>query len=940
MRSLDDHRWFARLLEIALFVLVVSLPSAGCAPGSTGSREKAAAPPTTATPPTGQQRHKSPTQRRAQIDTGGRDADCSAIEPNTARFAWLSAWCGFRTKQWALSARQARSAQDFFAHRGWFRRYIEMLLLEAISHQINARTKSNPVNLRRAEVWPTPPIKTPDRQARSIAQKAHQLWLKLRMPMHGRLGDRNAGDLPYLYALTLENGLLKAPQNPDGVALHRAALLDIARNEYADFGRLGALSSVLRKSYRLAVERGQLDRAIQTLERVVTLDLESEQQSALGEDLELFGHLRVKLGREAEPARKRSTQTDAHARRHATFGPKHPFGTYSTAQFRALLAAPAGRRQLADFIAWTRASPTRAIAPPRALMQALRNNIDCTNWRGADWRLGFQSGKLLAEHGQVKPAKRYFQASVGAIEEMRTKLPTPTLRQEFFANKRKVYMALVDAYVGLDTNQRTQLNYRQSLRVANALKARGLIDLLDGHLDPAVTTEDRAQNNKIAPHRNDASTPSTSTRTRAIYALSQLKYWSKNQQLNLSKHRDPARTKHPKTRAFPNTLRAQLPPKTFLLEYLIMPRRSYLWVISDQGIEMRQLAGREALEPLVEAFIASLNTGRSTGAQKTQQRQRALSERLFVELLGPAQDLLKSADRLIIAPDGKLYDLPFEMLSRPTRAKNPHYMVRDQTISYTPSSAVFQRIMARKAASRPRSHATQALLIGAADLDRAAIDLLKLAKDLPESGMFSLRDIFPRLPGARAELGEINTRLRAKSFEVEMRVGKKAAESWMRNADLSQYGIIHVAAHGISDARSMHVAGVQSGLEFKQPALLLSRDPEQPDDGIMTLSELLNRRTDADIVVLSGCTTGRGWRTLGAGAFGLAGAILYTGSRSVVASMWSVEDADTSKLMAAFYRGISNGKTPAQALQSGQIAMSKAGMNPTSWAAFRVIGGG
>src|SRR5690606_1727000 len=92
----------------------------------------------------------------------------------------------------------------------------------------------------------------------------------------------------------------------------RAALLDIARHEYRDFGRLGALSETLRISHRLAVERGQLDRAIDMLARAFALDLASAQRYAIDEDLALFGVLGVLLGQiEASPQAERPSKKNA-----------------------------------------------------------------------------------------------------------------------------------------------------------------------------------------------------------------------------------------------------------------------------------------------------------------------------------------------------------------------------------------------------------------------------------------------------------------------------------------------------------------------------------------------------------------------------------------------------------------------------------------------------
>ena len=122
---------------------------------------------------------------------------------------------------------------------------------------------------------------------------------------------------------------------------------------------------------------------------------------------------------------------------------------------------------------------------------------------------------------------------------------------------------------------------------------------------------------------------------------------------------------------------------------------------------------------------------------------------------------------------------------------------------------------------------------------------------------------------------------------------------------------------------------------------MLSRQPDTPDDGILTLSELLNYRTAADLVVLSGCTTGRGWAILGDGSYGLAGAFLATGSSAVIASTWSVADHATGKLMGLMYRHLAAGASPSQALRRAQLGLIRSGRPftpPFFWASFRLVG--
>ena len=99
------------------------------------------------------------------------------------------------------------------------------------------------------------------------------------------------------------------------------------------------------------------------------------------------------------------------------------------------------------------------------------------------------------------------------------------------------------------------------------------------------------------------------------------------------------------------------------------------------------------------------------------------------------------------------------------------------------------------------------------------------------------------------------------------------------------------------------------------------------------------------MVVLSACETGLGKIKGGEGVFGLRRAFTQAGARSLVMSMWSVPDLETSELMANFYRNIISGKmNRAQALRQAivqqiGIVRNRYGMAyPFYWGAFIFMG--
>lgn len=777
-----------------------------------------------------------------------------------------------------------------------------------------------------------------DPDAGSYAARAYDLWKTARMPLHGAARDSFAGDLPYLIARATHVNLLTEPTAPGGQTLRPRALLAIAWSEYRSFGRRAALAYVARQEVRSHIQAGRLGRALERIETALELDRAAERTAGLRQDLELFGRLCELLGMRdtrralASMGGGASAAASIVANERAVAGENGRaagedllewLDTLDRAGLDGLLETSEGRRELAEAIAHMRRSATRAARPPPALVAALRAHTLLDDWRGDSWRLGYQGGSLLAEHGHRHDARRYLQAAVDAIESMRATLATPLLRQRFFADKRPVYMALVDIYVGLDTQNRTQGDYRRALQLANALKARGLIDLLDGRVDVPVsaTLASAAEPVDFSSAR--------SAQQAADRVLVQLDRWGPTARSAERVSVEPIRLHQ--------SISDKLDDDTAVVEYLITPRRSYVWVITDDGIRMRRLAGQEEIAPLVEEFLRVLvEPADQPDAKASKTRHTELAERLYVELIGPVEDILDEVDRLIIAPDERLYDLPFEALERPRQGGlRPRYLVAERTVSYVPSASVLARLFRREAPADSK----RALVLGAPDLDRPALELVAVTGELGRGSLHSLAEVFPDLPGTRAELTAVKEHLEGAQTQVKLLSGADASESNLRAETLSDYGLIHLATHGVSDARPLRVADALTS-DFNEPALLLSRGESEPDDGIVTLSEVLLRQTAARLVVLSGCTTGRGWNTLGDGAFGLAGAILSSGSHNVVASTWSVSDAATTELMEAVYEALAAGELPAAALRKGQIAMIEQGAPPAKWAGFRLVGPG
>jgi hypothetical protein len=165
------------------------------------------------------------------------------------------------------------------------------------------------------------------------------------------------------------------------------------------------------------------------------------------------------------------------------------------------------------------------------------------------------------------------------------------------------------------------------------------------------------------------------------------------------------------------------------------------------------------------------------------------------------------------------------------------------------------------------------------------------------------------LPGSRQEVAAI-----AQLFDRPLTlVGSEASEQrldQLANAgELQQFRYLHFATHGEVNP---HIA-LESALVLAQDQLPDPVDQilagKYPYDGRLTAAEMRRWKLDAELVTLSACETGLGQRLGGEGYLGFAQALFAAGARSVLLSLWPVDDSSTALLMTRFYQNLL-GKRP------------------------------
>ena len=360
-------------------------------------------------------------------------------------------------------------------------------------------------------------------------------------------------------------------------------------------------------------------------------------------------------------------------------------------------------------------------------------------------------------------------------------------------------------------------------------------------------------------------------------------------------------------------IRAALDPGTLLLSYVVGDDRVVLFAVgagADGGPDLSALTLPLTRAELVRriGFLRGLiDRGRSTATVEPALRSQA--RQLYQVLLGPVAERVAAAGRLLIVADGPLLDLPFGVLTPPGAGALP--LGRTMPLAFDPSAGVFVELRHRR---RDRRGAGEVLACGGARYPAESPMVSRL-------GLASLAGARREVQGLAGVYGDRATVL----------VGEAASEArFKRLAGRSQ--VLHLALHTVLDRE----LPLESALLFSRPG----EAGEGGEDGVLRAWEVIDQlRLDADVVVLSSCTSGAGSPVDGEGRVGLARAFQLAGARSVLMSQWEVDDQATADLMLSMHRHLATGSDLAEALRLAQDELARGGRpHPFEWAAFQLSG--
>ena len=538
-------------------------------------------------------------------------------------------------------------------------------------------------------------------------------------------------------------------------------------------------------------------------------------------------------------------------------------------------------------------------------------------------------GQCFEIKGEYFSSISFYKRSIEAMENVWDRIPFESFKIGFARNKMHAYQRIIKILVSRHSANPHMTSLEEIFNFVERAKARAFLENI------RETWEDGNRGTPAGFHeRQQEISKNISLLSRRL--LSDILSAELKQQINIELEREEEKyirlVSETKTEARNKGLKITeeicsisqiqnqiIDDQTVILEYFIEEKESYLIIITRRSAELCVLAGRDDLEKSLRAYIKLLSV-RSNDAQVGVEAEERIAKELIPLVKG---GLLEDAKALIVIPDGILHYLPFETL-RASIGHGSGYLIEKLVISYCPSSSSLF-ILKKQEKRNVRQRALLALggpnygILPASEHETTKKDVLNQLYN-------EQRFRFSPLPFSKREVLEIG-KLFARS-ERTILVGEEASEEAVKKLPLVEYRLIHFACHGFLDERN----------PFRS-ALVLSLKAQQEEDGYLQMREIYGLTMNADLVVLSACQTGNGPLERAEGPMWLARPFFYAGARSVLVSLWSINDKSTAIFMKEFYRNLVEGCDAGRALQLAKIRMlNSAWSHPFYWASFILIG--
>jgi len=502
-------------------------------------------------------------------------------------------------------------------------------------------------------------------------------------------------------------------------------------------------------------------------------------------------------------------------------------------------------------------------------------------------------GRILLEQGKREESLTYFKQAIDILEGLREKLTSSEMKRGFFENKLLAYDLTIEVLWDLG-------RFEEAFNYSERARARSFLDILGGtmlkvkdkdkemishlqDLETRITSLQEKERQERAKPAEEQNTAYLEELKKILKKLQQSYFQVKEDLNHYSPEVASLVTINPLTL---NKIRGILDKEIILLDYYITGDRILVWVVEREGIKTKEISIKDInLSQKIKEARKAFNV-----TEKDYDYQKVCKE-LYQILFAQIKPLIGNKTTIGIIPHRSLFYLPFQALMM----EDGKFLVDQYNLFYIPSASVYSYCLGK-------NRGNQESYLGFGN---------------PYFG----EEGSPPLPFSSEEV-----KIVARNFPYkDVFVDKEATETKFKEI-CSDFDVIHLSTHGLADDQRPLFS-----------IICLAKDEQ--NDGDVRAYEVFSLNLKANLVVLGACQTGLGKLSEAEGLVGLTRSFLYTGTPTVIASLWSVIDRPTMELFIKFFGyWKQEGMTKVEALSRAQRELAEEYGLPVFWAGFILIG--
>ncbi|SEL65062.1 CHAT domain-containing protein [Aquimarina amphilecti] len=329
---------------------------------------------------------------------------------------------------------------------------------------------------------------------------------------------------------------------------------------------------------------------------------------------------------------------------------------------------------------------------------------------------------------------------------------------------------------------------------------------------------------------------------------------------------------------------------TSYIQYILSDQEAYGLLTTPKESFFYKIDQPQLLQNQILDIGSLLN--KSWETEEDQNRFHKLSTSISNQLFAFTESNTHiNSEKIVIIPDGILQSFPFEILQSPnTKSTEFSYLINDFDISYLYSMSLDKQI--EKKDNQASKH-----IMGIAPVHFKYLGL-------------------PSLYLSSSKFKKIQEEIGVDTFLYD----DATKSNFINNSE--NYQILHVSSH----ANSMNA---------QTPWIAFS-------DSKLTLNELYFIPNQADLVILDACKTGIGEILPGEGVSSLTKGFFYSGSKSVLSSLWNTNEKSSNEIVLNFYNYLKAGNDKSTALRKAKLDFIKTHQgsekSPYYWATLIITG--